>query len=137
MGECAGGFPSEFVGLRPKMYSLDVEEGEAHMKAKGAQKSFVKNKITHQDYVRCITSELREDQQQHAKFTVIRNKMHGKKLSDEAPMLTQEISKVGLCAYDNKRWLKADGITSLAYGHYLLREMAADAEEPEPEVESD
>ena len=29
-----------------------------------------------------------------------------------------EVTKVGLCCYDNKRYLLADGITSLPYGHY-------------------
>ena len=31
-----------------------------------------------------------------------------------------EIQKVGLCAYDNKRYLLDDGIESYAYGHYRI-----------------
>jgi hypothetical protein len=31
-----------------------------------------------------------------------------------------EIQKVGLCCYDNKRYLLDDGITSYSYGHYKI-----------------
>ena len=34
-----------------------------------------------------------------------------------------EIQKVGLCAYDNKRYLLDDGIESYAYGHHKIGAM--------------
>ena len=33
-----------------------------------------------------------------------------------------EIQKVGLCCYDNKRFLLEDGIESLSYGHHKIGE---------------
>ena len=35
-------------------------------------------------------------------------------------MTTMEMNKVGLCCYDNKRYILDDGITSYAYGHYKI-----------------
>jgi hypothetical protein len=32
------------------------------------------------------------------------------------------VNKVGLCCYDNKRYILADGITSYAYGHNKIKE---------------
>jgi hypothetical protein len=34
-----------------------------------------------------------------------------------------KINKTGLCAFDNKRYILDDGITSLSYGHYKIAEM--------------
>jgi hypothetical protein len=79
--ECDGAAPSEFVGLRPKMYSLKVGEKEKKT-GKGIKRSYVKKHITHDDYVRCISSEAVLDQQQHAVFNVIRNKQHSKKITE-------------------------------------------------------
>ena len=107
--ECNGKAPSEFVGLRPKMYSLKIPTEKDKKTAKGVQKAFMKNKITHEDYRRCLMSEETEDKQQHAKWCAIRSCKHEVK--------SIEVNKVGLCAYDNKRWLKQDGVESLAYGH--------------------
>ena len=33
---------------------------------------------------------------------------------------TVELNKVSLSAYDDKRYLLDDGITSMAYGHYKI-----------------
>ena len=93
------------------MYSLKCGSDEKK-KAKGVQRAFVKNHISHADYRRCLVSDERKAQQQKAKFNTIRSKKH--------QIGSYEISKVGLCAYDNKRYLLADGITSYAYGHYKI-----------------
>jgi hypothetical protein len=129
--ECDGAAPSEFVGLRPKMYSLKVGEKEKKT-GKGIKRSYVKKHITHDDYVRCISSEAVLDQQQHAVFNVIRNKQHSKRITEGAAMQTQTISKVGLCAYDNKRYLLGDGVSSFSYGHFQIRRIQEG--EPEPEA---
>jgi hypothetical protein len=126
--ECDGKAPSEFVGLRPKMYSLQIEEAELDKDqkktgkmiktekktGKGIQRAFLKYNVTHADYRRCLLSSERADQQQHAAFQTIR--------SDKHQIRSLEISKVGLCAFDNKRHLLDDGITSYSYGHYKIAE---------------
>ena len=49
-----GGVPiSEYVGLRPKMYSVITKEEEIR-KAKGIKKNVVKNQITHENYLDCL-----------------------------------------------------------------------------------
>jgi hypothetical protein len=126
--ECDGKPASSFVGLRPKMYSLKVGEKEKQT-AKGIQKGFVKKHITHEDYERCVMSELRADQQQHASFVKFNSKKHN--------LTTDQVSKVGLCAYDNKRYLLGDGITSYSYGHHRIAhpdELETAEIEPEPEA---
>ena len=35
-------------------------------------------------------------------------------------MYTMDINKVSLSAYDDKRWIKDDGISSFSYGHYKI-----------------
>ena len=42
--------------------------------------------------------------------------------SDKHSISSLEIRKVGLCAFDNKRHLLDDGITSYSYGHYKIAE---------------
>jgi hypothetical protein len=118
--ECDGKAPSEFIGLRPKMYSLKIGEKEKKT-GKGIHRGFLKKHVSHADYVRCLTSEIREDQQQHAKFNTIRSAKH--------VLGALTINKVGLCCYDNKRYL-LDPVSSLSYGHYRIGEC-----EPEPEPE--
>ena len=110
--ECNGKAPSEFAGLRPKMYSLKVPNAKSKKTAKGVQKAYVKNKIEHEDYVRCLRSEKREDKQQRAKWCAIRHYKH--------VLYSIEQCRVGLCAYDNKRYLLGDGIESLSYGHHRI-----------------
>ena len=109
--ECGGKSPSEFVGLRPKMYSLKIGSQEKKT-AKGVKRAHVKSHIQHADYRRCLLSEQRSDKQQIAKFNTIRSKAH--------TVQSLEILKVGLCAYDNKRYLLDDGITSYSYGHHRI-----------------
>jgi hypothetical protein len=111
---------SEFVGLRPKMYSLAYgywKDGEFiysdKKTGKGIKRSHLKHHITHGDYVRCIAKEASvKDKQQHCEFNCIRSTKH--------QIYSQTINKVGLCCYDNKRYILDDGITSLSYGHHAI-----------------
>ena len=110
---------SEFVGLRPKMYSLaygywkDGEFIKSDKKTgKGIKRSHLKHHITHADYVRCIESEVRSDQQQLCQFNCIRSTKH--------TLYSKTIQKVGLCCYDNKRYILDGGISSLSYGHHKI-----------------
>eukprot|EP01043_Picozoa_sp_COSAG02_P039264 COSAG02_NODE_3089_length_7389_cov_85.781481_1_plen_562_part_00 len=97
-----------------KMYSLQCGKTEKKT-AKGVQRAYVRNHIQHADYRRCLFSQKRSDKQQLAAFNTIRSKAH--------KIQTLEISKVGLCAYDNKRYLLDDGISSYAYGHHKIAEL--------------
>ena len=65
--ECDGKPPSEFVGLRPKMYSLQCGASEKKT-GKGIQRAYLKQNIKHDDYRRCLLSGKKVDQQQLASF---------------------------------------------------------------------
>ena len=122
--ECDGAPVSEFIGLRPKMYSLKYGESKEKQTGKGIKTDFVKKHISHEDYSRCLLSAERADQQQIATFVKFNTKKH--------IVTTDEVAKVGLCCYDNKRYLLGDGITSYSYGHYRITH--PEEIEPEPEV---
>ena len=55
--EAMGILIDEFVGLRAKLYSYKMFEGEETKKCKGVKKSVVKNSITHEDYINCLFTE--------------------------------------------------------------------------------
>ena len=42
------------LGLRAKLYSYKMFEGEERKKCKGVKKSVVKKSITHEDYKKCL-----------------------------------------------------------------------------------
>jgi len=104
--------PKEFVGLRAKMYSLWVPEAESKSfkKAKGIQKQFVKKKVRHQQYLDVLRNVKKKTT---AKFHMFRSTNH--------VLQTVEMTKLCLCAFDDKRYIQDDGVHTLAYGHYSLR----------------
>ena len=52
--ECCGRPISEFVGLRPKMYSILEASGNNIKKAKGVQRVVVKKDLRHELYKLCL-----------------------------------------------------------------------------------
>ena len=106
--EVNGNVIDEFVGLRAKLYSYKMFEGEESKKCKGVKKSVVKNSITHEDYKKCLTDR----KPQLRKMNVIRSHKHN--------VFTEEVNKVALSADDDKRHILEDGINTLALGHYRI-----------------
>jgi len=99
--------PTEFVGLRAKMYSLLLGD-KFKMTAKGIKKSFIKHHLDHQTFL----NTLRSRRPTEAEFLSFASNNHQLK--------TLKIKKVGLSAYDDKRFILEDGMSSFAYGHYLI-----------------
>ena len=106
--EVNGNVIDEFVGLRAKLYSYKMFEGEESKKCKGVKKSVVKKSITHEDYKKCLTDQ----KPQLRKMNVIRSYKHN--------VVTEEVNKVALSANDDKRYILEDGINTLALGHYRI-----------------
>ena len=52
--EAAGKIIKEFVGLRSKLYSFIMEDGEENKRCKGVKKQVVENSISHEDYKTCL-----------------------------------------------------------------------------------
>ena len=94
----------EFVGLRPKMYSIMSVKGEKHT-AKGIGKAAIKKDINHQKY-------------KDALFSTNLNRVRMQRIQSRRHQLhTIELNKIGLNPADDKRYLLDDGIQTHSYGH--------------------
>ena len=107
--EAAGKIIKEFVGLRAKLYSFIMEDGKENKRCKGVKKQVVESSITHEDYKTC----LRTGKEQLRKQNIIRSYEH--------EVYTEEVNKIALSALDDKRYILSDGIHTLAWGHYKIK----------------
>ena len=99
---------SEFIGLRSKMYSVKDGNQQEMKKAKGVRKNVIKNEIKHHDY----KNVLLESSKMHHINRGIRSQNH--------QLFSIKQNKVSLSAYDDKRYILDDGISTYAYGHYKI-----------------
>ena len=106
--ECAGRLIAEYVGLRPKMYSILEADGGNIKKAKGVKRSVVSNEIRHKDY----NEALFDKKTFRHSMDVLRSKGHH--------IFGQRLNKISLSPFDSKRWISENGIDTLAYGHDVL-----------------
>ena len=100
--ETAGVPITEFVGLRPKMYSYTLANDpnpDGHHRAKGIAKA-TSNKLRHQDSL----DQLQLPPEPYPNRRIA-HKLH--------QVHSIEVQKRGLCAFDDKRFLLADGTFSL------------------------
>ena len=63
---------THFVGLRPKLYSFEVEDNSETRKAKGVKKNVIKNALSFEDYKNCLFSE----EEVMKDMNIIRSKNH-------------------------------------------------------------
>ena len=124
----------EFAGLRPKLYSFlytedihyemnefDEEEEVKHptstsftktiyandkMAAKGTKSSVEAAHFRHDQFVDSLRNLSTYDVQQN----LLRSRNH--------TISSVSAKKIGLSAFDTKRWICDDGITTLAHGHW-------------------
>ena len=106
--EAVGKCIKEFVGLRAKLYSYKMFEGEESKKCKGIKKRVVEKSITHEDYKTCLFT----GKEQLRKMNIIRSYEH--------EVYTEEVNRVALSAEDDKRCIMEDGIHTMAWGHHKL-----------------
>ena len=100
----------EFVGLRPKRYSLIYDENSIQKEkrtAKGIVKCAIDKQIRHLHYKRCLF----ENKLTLNDMNLIRSENH--------ILYVNKVRKVGLCNFDDKRYWK-NSIQSHAYGHYKI-----------------
>ena len=107
--EAAGKIIIEFVGLRAKLYSFIMEDGKENKRCKGVKKQVVESSITHEDYKTC----LRTGKEQLRKQNIIRSYEH--------EVYTEVVNKIALSSIDDKRYILDDGIHTLAWGHYKIK----------------
>ena len=103
--EAAGKQIAAFVGLRAKLYSYRVDEGEEEKKCKGVKKAVIKKTITFDDYKDCLFNNCPAMR----KMNVIRSHLH--------TMYTETVNKIALSPFDDKRIIREDRIHTFAYGY--------------------
>ena len=101
--EVAGKQITRFVGLRPKLYSFDIEEDKEVRKCKGIKKNVVKKKLDFNDYVKCLFSGEKELR----KMKIIRSEKHD--------IYSKEVNKIALSNEDDKRLVLEDSVHTLAF----------------------
>ena len=107
--ELGGAIMTEFVALRPKLYSykkLDEGEDTARRgevkKCKGIKKCVIKKTLTFDEFKDCLFNDSTEYRSQ-LMFRLIKH-----------DIFTLEVNKVALNRDDDKRISKEDGISTLA-----------------------
>ena len=109
--ECGGKIVTEWVALRPKLYSFLTESGEKigeKQKAKGLKKSMKNKSLRHENFLKC----LRTGKSQTRKQCLFRSRDHH--------IFTENMVKVALSANDDKRIVLGNGIDTLSLGHASL-----------------
>ena len=111
--ESAGKQIKEFVGLKAKCYTIKMDEKGGIKKCKGVKKSTVK-KMRHEEWVSCLESGMTEMRG----MVCIRSSLHN--------VWTMVVNKVALSSNDDKRFVRANGIDTLAWGHEKIENASAD-----------
>jgi hypothetical protein len=101
---------TRFVGLRAKMYSIvNYDSVHSKMTAKGVKKHFIKSHVKHDMYLKTLLDR----KCTYADFNTFRSRSH--------KIESVKLHRVCLSAYDDKRYVLDDGISTLAYGHISLQ----------------
>jgi len=106
---------TEFIGLRPKCYALNLIDKKSKEKSekricKGLGRSAIKNRLRFSQYKNCLENEII----QRHEFASIRSKKH------DIKTILQK--KKALSFFDSKRWLFDCGIHSVPYGSKVITE---------------
>ncbi|GFX83941.1 uncharacterized protein TNCV_4286611 [Trichonephila clavipes] len=105
--ELSSSLALEFVGLKPKMYSLKSAEMEKKT-AKGVSKIIIQQQIRHRDYKETLLYRRR-------------GLAKAKKIASHNHIVqTVAYQKSTLSPFDSKRYILQDGINTLAYGHFKI-----------------
>ena len=103
--ELGGKIMTDFVALRPKLYSYKKLDGFEDKKCKGIKKCVVKKTLTFEDYKACLFNDSTEYRSQ-LMFRSAKHEVH-----------TIEVNKIALNRDDDKRISRKDGISTFARGH--------------------
>ena len=103
--ELGGKIMTEFVALRPKLYSYKKLDSSEDKKCKRIKKCFVKKTLTFEDYKTCLFNNSTE-YRSLLMFRLAKHEVH-----------TIEVNKVALNRDDDIRISRKDGISTFARGH--------------------
>ena len=100
--EVAGKQITHFIGLRPKLYTFKIEDGNTTKKCKGIKKNVVKKGIDFENYFECLFT----GEKQMRTMKIIRSECHD--------IYSKEINKIALSNEDDKRKVLEDCVHTLA-----------------------
>ena len=98
--ELGGRVITEFVALRPKIYSYLADDFKEDKKSKGKKKCMIKRMIKFNDYKNCLLNGV----------VVLKSQQRFK--SKGQSVYTENINKIALSSNDDKRLIASDKITS-------------------------
>lgn len=107
----------EFCGHRAKMYSFLTEEYKEEWKgpgksvAKGIKKNQIK-KLKMEEFKRALFGTTKKELEHKVSFNLLRSSNH--------QMNSVRITKTGLSAIDDKRYVLNNNINTYAHGHYKI-----------------
>ena len=96
------------------MYSIKLDDGSEKKTAKGIVRNVIKNHLKHENYKQILET----GEKMNSTMKMIRSFDHS--------IYTVNVTKVSLSAYDDKRYILDDGVSSYAYGHYKIRQRILD-----------
>ena len=102
--ELSSNIMTEFVGLKPKLYSFLVEEGAETKRAKGVKKSVIERELRFHHYKKTLKTQ----KDLYVTQNLIQSKNH--------TIYSLKQRKLALSCYDDKRYL-VNNYLSLPYGH--------------------
>ena len=124
--ETGGFWIKEFVGLRPKLYSILKDEktmmgeildySDEKKVAKGVKKHIIKKKLRHSQYRDCLLNadyNPLHHLESMVGFSTVNNQI-----------LTTSVNKLTLTAADNKVYICNDGVTCFPYGYYKINSIS-------------
>ena len=96
----------EFIGLRNRIYSIELDDDSEKKTAKGIVSIVIKNHLKHAQYKHILDT----GERMTSSMKMIRSSDHN--------IYTVNVTKISLSAFDDKRFIQDDGISSYVYGHY-------------------
>ena len=103
--ELGGEIITEFIALRPKIYSYLTDNDKIDKKAKGTKKCVIKKMIKFDDYKKCLLND------------EIILKSQQRFISTKHDVCTEDVNKIALSNDDDKRIVSSNKITSYPYGY--------------------
>ena len=103
--ELGGEIITEFVTLKPKIYSYLTDDNKQDKKAKGTKKCIIKKMIKFDDFKKCLLNDkvILKSQQRF--------------ISNKHDVYTENINKIALSNDDDKRIVSLNKISSYPYGY--------------------
>jgi hypothetical protein len=103
-----------FAGLRAKMYCFLTAKSDAEPTAKGIVRSEIA-RLSWAHYMRALHGSA-DEKRQSVTYSTIRSSGH--------QVSTLQMTKTGLCAYDDKRYVLDDNVHTLAHGHWRTQQLS-------------